>query len=31
LRITNDATAGVGFDLKWAAIFAQPVTSARAN
>jgi hypothetical protein len=29
LRITNDKTAGCGFDLKWAAIYAAPVTSAR--
>jgi hypothetical protein len=31
LRITNDAQPGVGFDLKWACIYAQPITSARAS
>ena len=29
LRITNDKQPGVAFDLKWGAIYAQPVTSAR--
>ena len=29
LRITNDKTPGCGFDLKWAAIYAQPITTAR--
>jgi hypothetical protein len=29
LRITNDKMPGNGFDLKWAAIFAQPITTAR--
>ena len=31
LRVTNDCKPGVGFDLKFACIYAQPVTSARAR
>ena len=29
LRITNDKIPGNGFDLKWACLFAQPITTAR--
>ena len=29
LRISNNKIAGVGWDLKWAAIYARPVSSAR--